>query len=463
MTKRSPEQLREDVLAIFAAAIEGVRSDRLVAENVRVDGGTLYVADATIELARVKRIVVVGAGKAGAGMAAGLEKALGPELLTEKDVTGWVNVPAGCERSLSKIHLHPARPAGINEPTETGVEGTRKILELVRSCTADDLCLCLISGGGSALLPAPISGISLSDKQAITRLLSGAGANIEELNTVRKQLSQIKGGGLARACKSGRLISLIISDVIGDPLDIIASGPTVPNTTTANDALNVLQRLGLNDCRESQVIIRELEKGRMAENDVLQLASCDNFVIGNIAVAVDAAGMEAERRGYSHAMTAARQLEGEAEDVGRHLAQMAIRMRVQKGPDCLITGGEPIVKLAPPDIRGKGGRNQQLVLAALEELRGLAGDTRSNPLTGIALASGGTDGEDGPTDAAGAYVDAELYNSMQEAHLVPSRFLRRNDSYHFFETLHGLIVTGPTDTNVCDVRVVVVDRVETSE
>ncbi len=260
MTKRSPEQLREDVLAIFAAAIDGVRSDQLVAENVRVDGGTLYVADATIELARVKRIVVVGAGKAGAGMAAGLEKALGPELLTEKDVTGWVNVPAGCERSLSKIHLHPARPAGINEPTETGVEGTRKILELVRSCTADDLCLCLISGGGSALLPAPISGISLSDKQAITRLLSGAGANIEELNTVRKQLSQIKGGGFARACKSGRLISLIISDVIGDPLDIIASGPTVPNTTTANDALNVLQRLGLNDCRESQVIIRELEE-----------------------------------------------------------------------------------------------------------------------------------------------------------------------------------------------------------
>jgi glycerate 2-kinase len=172
--------------------------------------------------------------------------------------------------------------------------------------------------------------------------------------------------------------------------------------------------------------------------------------------------MEAERRGYSHAMIAATQLEGPAEEVGQHLAHMAIRMRGQSGPDCLITGGEPVVQLVPPEVRGKGGRNQQLVLAALQELADSTHAPNTNPLTGIALASGGTDGEDGPTDAAGAIVDANLYAAMLTAQLDPTDFLRRNDAYHFFAQLQGLVITGATDTNVCDVRVVVVDRVETA-
>src|SRR5262245_35204909 len=236
---RPRSQLRYDALAIWHAAVAAVRSDRLVQDNVRVEGEWLHVGDESLELKSIARIAVVGAGKAGAGMAAGLAAALGPQVLAEKQVAGWVNVPADCvphanptrERGKA-IHLHAARPAGLNEPTADGVYGTEKILEIVRSLGPQDFCFCLISGGGSALLPAPVEGVSLAEKQALTRLLSAGGANIQELNTVRKQLSRIKGGGLARTCRAGRLISLIISDVLGDPLDVIASGPTVPDRST---------------------------------------------------------------------------------------------------------------------------------------------------------------------------------------------------------------------------------------
>src|SRR5262245_2053375 len=241
---KTASQLRDDALAIWHAGLVAVRSDRLVRDNLRVQGDRLVIGPEELPLAKIRRIAVVGAGKAGAGMAAGVEQALGPRLLEEKQVTGWVNVPADCVRPLAKIQLHAARPAGVNEPTAEGVFGAEKILEIVGSLGPDDLCLCLVSGGGSALLPAPVPGISLADKQALTRHLSAAGANITELNTVRKQLSRIKGGGLARACRAGRLVSLIISDVLGDPLDVIASGPTVPDTGTADDALAILERYG---------------------------------------------------------------------------------------------------------------------------------------------------------------------------------------------------------------------------
>src|SRR6185369_6048598 len=239
---RSTAQFRTDALAIWQAGVEAVRSDRLVKENVRVDGEWLVVGDESLELSKIGRIAVVGAGKAGAGMADGLEEALGPPILAEKRVRGWVNVPADCVRELGCVHLHAARPAGMNEPTEAGVLGANRILEIASSLGADDACFCLISGGGSALLPSPVDAISLAEKQAITRLLSAGGANIGELNTVRKQLSQIKGGRLAKRCRAGRLITLIISDVLGDPLDVIASGPTVPDSHTAADATAIMER-----------------------------------------------------------------------------------------------------------------------------------------------------------------------------------------------------------------------------
>lgn len=450
---RSAEQLRSDALAIWKAGVAAVDSRRLVEEALRIEGGELVVADEVrIELAGIERIGVVGAGKAGAGMAAGVEAALGDTLMRDKQVAGWLNVPADCVPPVQSIHLHPARPAGVNEPTEAGAAGSAEILKLAGSLGEHDLCLCLISGGGSALLPAPVEGISLADKLAVTRFLSGAGANIQQLNTVRKQLSRIKGGGLLRACRAGRLITLIISDVIGDPLDIIGSGPTVEDPASPADAIAVLDQFGGRQSKLVPVAVYAYLEAQPARRASHVTCHADNFVIGNNAVAVDAAGLEAVRLGYSPAMIAAQGLEGAAEDVGRRLADMALTMRGNGGPDCLISGGEPVVQLVPAAERGLGGRNQQLVLAAFERL--------GDQVEGLAILSGGTDGEDGPTDAAGAFVDGPVAHAAMERGLNASNYLRRNDAYHFFEPLGGLIKTGPTHTNVCDVRVVLVDRLE---
>lgn len=450
MAARPPADLRRDALQIWQAGLEAVRSERLVENTIRVRDGQLQIATDIIDLESVGRIAVVGAGKAGAGMAAALEEALGPEVLAAKEVTGWVNVPADCVRPLARIHLHAARPAGVNEPTAAGVEGTARILEIVQSLGPDDLCLCLLSGGGSALLPAPVEGISLEDKQAVTRILSGAGANIQQLNTVRKQLSRVKGGGLARACGAGRLITLIISDVSGDPLDIIASGPTVTDTATPQAALEVLEQFGGRAAGIPQSVFVQLKQKTAPPQPPSCLVS--NLIIGNNATAVEAATAAARRLGYQPQSRSAEVSEGEAEQVGRELAREALALRdPAAGADCLISGGEPVVSLAPAGHRGKGGRNQQLVLAALDELL-------PDRMQGIALLSGGTDGEDGPTDAAGAVIDARLAQAARSRREELRAALARNDAYHFFESLGGLIRTGPTHTNVMDVRVVLVSR-----
>jgi hydroxypyruvate reductase len=455
--------LRTDALAIWQAGVDAVRSDRLVKENVQIEQGLLCIAEERVPLDAIERIVVVGAGKAGAGMAAGLEEALGDDVLRSKKVQGWINVPEDCVRPLRSIHLHGARPAGLNEPTQAGVAGANEILRLAASLGERDLCICLISGGGSALLPAPVNGVTLEDKLAVTKHLSAAGANIQELNTVRKQLSRIKGGGLARACRAGRLITLVISDVLGDPLDVIASGPTVEDSSTTHAALEVLEKFQAHKAGVSKRVFDVL----FSSADIAQsTVACgprqvSHYVIGNLARAVDAAGIEAERRGYSHAMTCAIKPEGDAELIGQHLAAVALRMREEHGPDCLITGGEPTVRLAPQGERGKGGRNQQLVLSALQEiLRQTSQQDRysRNPLDGLVLLSGGTDGEDGPTDAAGALIDADIWQAAESRNLNPEAFLRRNDAYHFFEPTGGLMKTGPTHTNVCDIRIVVVGK-----
>lgn len=447
---RTLAQLRTDARAIWNAAVAAVDSAKLVRDQLRLDGSILHIGDESLSLEGVRRIVVVGCGKAGAGMAAGVEQALASVLET-KQVAGWVNVPADCVRPLQCIHLHAARPAGVNEPTEAGVAGSLEILRLVESLGPDDLCLCLISGGGSALLPAPVEGISLADKQAITRHLSAAGANIAELNTVRKQLSRIKGGGLARACRAGRLFTLVISDVLGDPLDVIASGPTVVDRATPHDALAVLDKFRAREAGIAPHVFDYLRQ-RTQHSPAPITTRVTNLIIGNNAVAVDAAGQMAERLGYAHAMHAATQLEGSAEEVGRHLVHMAGQMAEGVGPDCLITGGEPTVTLAPRELRGRGGRNQQLVLAALIEL------VCSSMRERVVVLSGGTDGEDGPTDAAGAWVDATVMARAAELQLDPHDYLRRNDAYTFFARCGALIHTGPTHTNVCDVRVVLVAR-----
>jgi glycerate 2-kinase len=445
---RPPDQLRRDALRIWQAGVDAVRSDHLVRTALCVEGSALVVGEDRLELDSIRRIAVVGAGKAGAGMAAAVEEILGRRLMEEKNLAGWVNVPEDCVRPLTRIHLHGARPPGVNEPTEAGVAGAAEILRIAQSLGPDDLCLCLISGGGSALMPAPVEGIALADKLAITRHLSGAGANIEELNSVRKQLSRIKGGGLARACRAGQLISLIISDVLGDPLDVIASGPTVPDTSTPQAALAVLERFDAGRAGVSPAVFQYLKSAAQSRARTAPVVcGVTNLVIGNNATAVDAAGQEAVGLGYSPAMLSARTSEGFAEDVGRHLAEMAMEMRRRPGPDCLISGGEPVVRLVEASRRGLGGRNQQLVLATAERLW-------DGHAEGIAILSGGTDGEDGPTDAAGAVFDADVLRAASQRGLDPSAFLARNDAYRFFAPLDALIKTGPTHTNVCDLRVV---------
>lgn len=450
---RPPEQLRHDALRIWQAGVDAVRSDRLVRAAIRVEGSWLVVGQQRLDLRSIERIAVVGAGKAGAGMAAAVEEILGPRLLEEKRVTGWVNVPEDCVRGLARIHLHGARPPGVNEPTQAGADGARRVLEIVRSLAPADVCLCLISGGGSALLPAPVEGIALADKLAVTRHLSAAGANIQQLNAVRKQLSRVKGGGLARACRAGRLVTLIISDVLGDPLEVIASGPTVPDTSTPQAALEILEHFRAREAGISPGVFEYLERAARSggRGPGRADARLTNLVIGNNATAVEAAGREAERLGYRPATHSAPASEGPAEDIGRDLAEEAVRIRDQAGPDCLVSGGEPVVKLVEECRRGQGGRNQQLVLAALVRLA-------DDGARGIVLLSGGTDGEDGPTDAAGAFLDASILAAACLHGLDPADYLARNDAYHFFQPLGALIRTGPTHTNVCDLRVVAVER-----
>jgi len=464
---RPPEQLRRDALRIWQAGVDAVRSDRLVRAALRVEGSSLLVGEERLDLRLIDRIAVVGAGKAGAGMAVAVEEILGPRWLEEKRVTGWVNVPEDCVRRLARIHLHGARPPGVNEPTQAGADGARRILEIVQGLGPADLCLCLISGGGSALLPAAVDTITLADKLAVTRHLSAAGANIQQLNAVRKQLSRIKGGGLARACRAGRLVALIISDVLGDPLEVIASGPTVPDTSTPQQALEILEHFRARQFGIPPRIFEYLEKaarwgGRgsrgtdaadpaLAGEPPVAHSRITNLVIGNNATAVEAAGREAERLGYRPATRSAPASEGAAEAVGRDLAEEALRIRDQPGPDCLVSGGEPVVKLVDQSRRGQGGRNQQLVLAALARLA-------EDGARGIVLLSGGTDGEDGPTDAAGAFLDASILAAACRQGLDPADYLARNDAYCFFQPLGALIRTGPTHTNVCDLRVVTVER-----
>jgi len=319
----------------------------------------------------------------------------------------------------------------------------------------------LISGGGSALLPAPAKGITLADKLAVTRHLSAAGANIEQLNTVRKQLSRIKGGGLLRACRAGRLVSLVVSDVLGDPLEMIASGPTVPDCSTPGEAIDILERFGAREAGISAEVFdflknkniensRGLTATRMCSNATSENRVV-NLTIGNNATAVAAAAEEAERLGYSVVATSAVQAEGSAEQIGRELAKSAVKMREDTGPKCLISGGEPVVTLLDSARRGRGGRNQQLVLAALLQLS-------DDGAKDMVLLSGGTDGEDGPTDAAGAFFDADVLTAAHQTGLAPADYLARNDAYNFFAPLDALIRTGPTGTNVCDLRVVLANH-----
>ena len=429
----------EHALAIWQAAVDAVRPEPLVEAALRNHE----------EIRAARRILVVGAGKAGPGMARGLETALADRL---DRVEGLINVPEGSTALLKRVRLHPARPPGVNEPTQAGVSGATEMLNLLASASPDDVTICLLSGGGSALLPAPVQGLTLEEKLAVTRSLHRSGATIEEMNRVRKHISAVKGGRLAGAFRGRRMLSLIISDVVEDSLDVIASGPTAPDPTHFADALSVLTRYALL-ASVPPAVCRYLEEGaagRHPETVKVIPPNVTNRVIGSNRVALVGAKRKAESLGYC-VLDLGSFIEGETRDVA--VAVAGIVRSIQRDntplapPACILIGGETTVTLG--DTPGKGGRNQEFVLALLAKLS-------EKSLGGVSILSGGTDGEDGPTDAAGAMADAGTLAASAAQDLMPDTYLRLHDSYHFFERAGGLLRTGLTGTNVMDVRVVLV-------
>ncbi len=397
-----------------------------------------------VELRSRGRLIVVGAGKASGAMAAAVEEALGNRVSE-----GVVAVKDG---HLAPTHRIRLLEAGHPVPDERGAAAAREIVELARSARADDLVLVLISGGGSALTPAPAAPVTLADKQAVTRLLLAAGATINQLNTVRKHLSLLKGGQLARAAAPARVQALLLSDVIGDPLDVIGSGPTAPDASTFGEALAILERFQIRD-RAPASVVKRLEQGSRGEipetpkaDDPLFLR-VTNVVIGNNALVVDAAVARARQLGFTpHVLT--RSLEGEAAVVARDIIQLARRIRAGLGPvatpACVLASGETTVTVRGG---GHGGRCQEFALAAALEMEGL---------DGVVVLAAGTDGTDGPTTAAGAVADGLSARRAREEHCDPRARLEANDSHPVFARLGDLVVTGPTNTNLLDLYLVLV-------
>jgi len=436
--------LRQHALAIWHSAVDAVLPKKLIPEAIENTSFGIRKA-----LTKAPRILVVGAGKAGAAMSVALEDAL-PDCLGR--MGGVINVPADTVRPLKTIRLHAARPAGTNQPMPEGVEGARLILNLLTSAGPEDIAIGLWSGGGSALLPAPVNGISLADKQKVTQLLHECGATINEMNAVRKHLSQIKGGRLAEAFPGRAFYSLIISDVIGDPLDVIASGPTAADSSTFEDAQAVLEKYNLKPDVPTGVwdYLMKGAAGYVPETPKRLSDRIHNLVIGNNSVALQAAESKAEELGY-HVLNLGPNIEGETMEVASSMAGIVRDVLVDgkplRSPACVLSGGETTVTLGPE--HGLGGRNQEFVLAAALRLG-------QENMANVVVLSGGTDGEDGPTDAAGAVADSDNFLKAATLGFSPADFLKRHDAYQFFQPIGGLIKTGLTNTNVMDVRVLLI-------
>jgi glycerate 2-kinase len=422
---------RLDAQAIWRAALAAADVPPLLAralDHLPVD----------LRHASARRRLVFGCGKAGGSMAAALERALGPRISE-----GLVVVKDGYTVPTERIAL---REAGHPVPDARGQAATEEMVRRAHAAGADDLIVFLVSGGGSSLTPAPVPPITLAEKQETTRLLLGAGATINELNAVRKHLSLFKGGQFARAAAPTTLVALILSDVIGDPLDVIASGPTAPDPTTFADALSVLARRGIGSHVPAAVRLR-LESG--ARGEIAETPKpgdpafkhVTNVIIGNNATVVEAAAAEAHRLGYRTEILT-RELQGEAREVAR---QLVARARSFPPRTCLIAGGETTVTVQGP---GRGGRCQEFVLAAALELL---------PEDRLVVLAAGTDGSDGPTDAAGAIADATTVARGERAGRTARAALDDNDAYTFFSAADALVVSGPTNTNLLDLYLLLRD------
>jgi hydroxypyruvate reductase len=428
------EAARADARAIWRAALAAGAVAPLVARALHFDGSRLSAGDQLDIDLTGRRLLVFGCGKASGAMAAAVERVLGGRI-TE----GLVVVKDGYTVPTERIVL---REAGHPVPDARGQAAAEEMVSRVRTARADDVVLFLVSGGGSALTPAPARPITLAEKQETTRLLLAAGATINELNAVRKHLSLFKGGQFARAAAPAAVVALILSDVIGDPLDVIASGPTAPDPTTFADALAILARRGMAG-RVPPAVLARLEAGARGEVDETPkpgdpvFARVTNLVIGNNALVVDAAAAEARRLGYRTEVLT-RSLQGEARDVARDLVA---RARALAPPAALIAGGETTVTVRG---RGRGGRCQEWALAAALELR---------PQDEVVVLAAGTDGTDGPTDAAGGFADAGTCARGERAGRAARAALDDNDAHTFLAAAGDLVVTGPTNTNLLDLYV----------
>ncbi len=423
------KSLRRHALAIF-------RSGLAAADPA--DAVTQYLKKQKFE--NYRRIFVVGAGKAGATMARAAERVLGARI-----TAGLINVKDGHTAKLRRIDLNEC---GHPIPDERGVDGARRIAALASGSGAGDLVLALMSGGGSALLPFPAEGITLENKQDTTRQLLACGANIHEINAVRKHLSAIKGGQLALLARPAKVLALLLSDVTGDDLSVIGSGPTAPDESTFSDALAVLDRYQIRSTVPAPVRER-LEAGERGEipETPKQLDHVRNVIVGSNRLAVDAAERKAKELGY-RTLVLSTTIEGETRDVARMHAAIANEIvasgRPARRPACLLSGGETTVTLHG---KGLGGRNQEFALAAAFDIAG------TSPIVAL---SAGTDGTDGPTDAAGAISDSHTIERAASLGINAKWSLADNDSYHFFDRLNDLVKTGPTGTNVMDIRVLLV-------
>jgi len=440
-------KLRRQALAIFRAALAAADPGAAIRRHVRLRNNVLVAGRTRYPLRAIRKIHVVGAGKAGAAMAQAIEK-LG--LPVAKRGASLINVKYG----------HAGKPArfaagwiefnecGHPVPDQRGVLGARRVAEIVAGAGQDDLVICLVSGGASALLPLPAPPVVLAEKQEVTRLLLASGADIHEINTVRKHISLIKGGQLARLAYPARVLSLILSDVIGDDLDVIGSGLTAPDASTFSGAKLVFEKYSLLE-RVPPTVSQRLAAGMRGEiretpkTGDPAFARTQNLIVGSNRLAVEAAAAQARELGFD-TMILATSIEGETRDVARMHAAIAREIarhgRPLAPPACVISGGETTVKLRGP---GLGGRNQEFALAAAIDIAGLEHTV---------ILSAGTDGTDGPTNAAGAMADGYTLARGPGAR----EHLAANDSYHYFEKLADLLITGPTNTNVMDVHLVLV-------
>ena len=438
-------KLAADNRQIIDAAIRAVRPDALIRQKVKRERHVLSIGGLKTNLKNYARIFIVGAGKASAFMAREMEALLGENLSG-----GIVSVKYGHGTDCKKVKILEAGHPVIDRNT---LAASDEILRLLDGAGEKDLILCLLSGGGSALLESLPGGILLSDLQQTFEQLLGCGAKIEEINTVRKHLSRVKGGQLARAAAPAECVSIILSDVIGDPLEAIASGPTAPDPTTFADALGVIDKYKIGQ-KIPAGILRYLTDGAAGKHPEtlkhLDPVFCKirNIVLGNNFEALLSAREKARELGYA-AIILSSQIQGEAREVARVLAGLAAEVAARdlpvKKPACLLMGGETTVTLRG---KGKGGRNQELALAALAAMK--------NAAFPFAIASCGTDGSDGPTDAAGGMISHELADKLRRSGESMQKYLDENDAYHFLEKHDALIKTGPTGTNVMDIIVALV-------